>query len=124
MKISIIQEKSFLFSSLLIGIIYELDWKLFDPLLKQLFRSWTSIWANIEEAYWWQSKKDFIAKMFIALKESKETQYRLRLLLDSKHRELQSDKRKLLLVDCIELSKIITKIIQTAKSRISIPSNL
>ena len=47
---------------------------------KQLLRSGTSIGANVEEATAAQSKKDFIAKMSISLKEARETNYWLRLL--------------------------------------------
>lgn len=46
----------------------------------QLFRSWTSVWANISEAQSWVSKKDFINKMNIALKEARETFYWLEIL--------------------------------------------
>jgi len=52
-------------------------------LSKQLLRSGTSIGANVEEAESAQSKRDFLAKMNIALKEAKETRYWLRLLKDS-----------------------------------------
>ena len=48
-------------------------------LSKQLFRSGTSIGANIEEAQAGQSTADFISKMNIALKEARETFYWLRL---------------------------------------------
>lgn len=34
-------------------------------LSKQFLRSWTSIWANIQEANQWSSKKDFLYKMNI-----------------------------------------------------------
>ena len=46
----------------------------------QLLKSGTSIGANVEEATAAQSKKDFISKMAIALKEARETSYWLRLL--------------------------------------------
>ena len=49
-------------------------------LANQLLRSGTSIGANTEEAQAGQSKADFIAKMSIARKESRETLYWLRLL--------------------------------------------
>ena len=39
----------------------------------QIGRSGTSIGANIHEAQYAQSKKDFVAKLEIALKESNET---------------------------------------------------
>ena len=52
-------------------------------LSKQLIRSGTSIGANIEEAIAAQSKKDFLSKMSIALKEARETHYWLRVIRDS-----------------------------------------
>jgi four helix bundle protein len=50
---------------------------------KQLLKSGTSVGANIKEAQDGQSKKDFLHKMNIALKEAKETVYRLTLLSKS-----------------------------------------
>ncbi len=49
----------------------------------QLFRSGTSIGANVEEAMAGQSRKDFVSKMAIASKEARETNYWLRVLRDS-----------------------------------------
>ena len=46
----------------------------------QLARAGTSVGANIHEAQYAQSKKDFIAKLEIALKESNETSYWLKLM--------------------------------------------
>ena len=46
----------------------------------QLARSGTSVGANIHEAQYAQSRKDFISKLEIALKESSETSYWLKLL--------------------------------------------
>ena len=46
----------------------------------QLMRSGTSIGANIREAVYGQSRKDFLSKMSIALKEAGETIYWLELL--------------------------------------------
>lgn len=53
--------------------------KEFD-LFRQILRSGTSIGANVKEAQMAQSRADFCAKMYIALKEANETQYWLRLL--------------------------------------------
>ena len=47
----------------------------------QLGRAGTSIGANIHEAQYAQSRKDFISKLEIALKEANETSYWLKLLL-------------------------------------------
>lgn len=44
-------------------------------LASQLFRSGTSIGANVSEAQGAESKADFIHKMKIAYKESEETKY-------------------------------------------------
>ncbi len=49
-------------------------------LSNQLLRSGTSVGANVEEAHGSHSKPDFIAKMSIANKEARETNYWLRLL--------------------------------------------
>lgn len=50
---------------------------------QQLLRSGTSIGANTEEAQAAQSRRDFVAKMSIALKEARETRYWLNLLRDA-----------------------------------------
>ena len=50
---------------------------------KQVYRSGTSIGANIAESMNAQSKADFIAKLYIALKEATETKYWLELLYES-----------------------------------------
>ena len=50
---------------------------------KQLLRSGTSIGANIHEAQGGQSKADFIAKISIAYKESRESAYWLRIMQES-----------------------------------------
>lgn len=48
--------------------------------LRQLLKSGTSIGANVTESQEAVSKKDFINKLSIALKEAKETDYWLRIL--------------------------------------------
>ena len=49
-------------------------------LMSQIVRSGTSVGANVEEAQAAQSRADFISKMSIALKEARETEFRLRVL--------------------------------------------
>ena len=49
----------------------------------QLLRAGTSIGANIHEARYAQSTKDFISKLEIAQKECYETEYWLELLYDT-----------------------------------------
>jgi four helix bundle protein len=52
-------------------------------LSKQILRAGTSIEANVNEAVSGQSKRDFIHKLSISLKEARETSYWLNLLRDS-----------------------------------------
>jgi len=80
---NIIREKSYAFSLKIISLYRELAEKKEFIVSKQLLRSGTSIGANIEEALAGQSRKDFHAKLTIAFKEAKETNYWLRLLRDS-----------------------------------------
>ncbi len=82
-------------------------------LSKQLLRSGTSIGANICEAEHAQSKKDFIAKMSIALKECFETIYWVQLLSESKY--LTSDQFKLLNPTVTDISRILTAIIKSSR---------
>ncbi len=82
-------------------------------LSKQIVRSGTSIGANVEEALQGQSRKDFIAKLSISLKEAHETHYWLRLIRDSGF--LKIDNLENLIVDADELIRLLTAIIKTSK---------
>ena len=83
---------------------------------KQIVRSGTSIGANINEAYFGQSKADFISKMHIALKETAETEYWLKLLLISDF--ITEDMGRSLLNDCLEIKRILIASINTAKDSV------
>ena len=84
-----------------------------NVLSKQLLRCGTSIGANAHEAHNGQSRKDFLAKMYVAFKETAETEYWLRLL--TKTHYLTSDQGNSMLADCEEIKKILTSIIKTIK---------
>ena len=75
---------------------------------KQLLRSGTSIGANVAEALCGISKKDFLAKMYIAFKECVETQYWLELLSETDF--LSNTEFESLNNDCEELRKILSSI--------------
>ncbi|MFN6571808.1 four helix bundle protein [Dendronalium sp. ChiSLP03b] len=78
---------------------------IYRTLSKQLLRSGTSIGANCREAQSAQSDKDFINKLEIALKEARETQYWLEILIES---ELVDKQRfQLLLQEANEIGKIL-----------------
>ena len=75
MKKSIIKEKSYEFALDIIELYKFLIKQNEYVMSKQLLKSGTSIGANVEEAIAGQSRKDFISKMSISLKEARETNY-------------------------------------------------
>ena len=88
-------------------------------LAKQLIRSGTSIGANIEEADGASSKNDFINKVTIARKESRETWYWLKLICKAELVQNKSNQEELLaLIDeAYELMKVLSAIINKAKEK-------
>jgi four helix bundle protein len=80
----------------------------------QLLRCGTSVGANLEEADAAQSKKDFISKCTIALKEARESHYWLRLLVDCNLVPLR--RLALLITEAGELVAILTAIVKNARS--------
>lgn len=115
---SIITEKSFQFALEIVNLYKELKSKNEFILSKQILRSGTSVGANVEEANAGQSRKDFINKMSIALKEARESHYWLRLLNESKLVTL--DYSKYLLLN-EEIIKILTSIIKTSQENLKNP---
>ena len=80
---------------------------------KQIIRSGTSIGANANEAAYGASPADFIAKMQIALKETAETEYWLRLLILTDY--IDTSQGESMLNDCLEIKRILTASLRTAK---------
>ncbi len=83
MKKNIIKEKSFLFALRVVNLYKYLCEKKEFVLSKQLLRSGTAVGALVREAEHAESKKDFIHKMAIALKEANETEYWIELLKET-----------------------------------------
>ena len=79
----------------------------------QLARSGTSVGANIHEAQYAQSKKDFIAKLEIALKESNGTSYWLKLLYETKR--IDSDTYQYVSKLCGNIRRLLIASCKTAK---------
>lgn len=88
-------------------------------LSNQLFRSGTSIGANVKEAQNAESKADFIHKMKIAVKEAEETEY---WLLLCKHSE-EYPNSDMLLEKLTSITKILNKIIGTTKQQMKASAN-
>ena len=114
MKENLLINKSIAFASRIIKLRqYLIKTKKEMVISKQIVRSGTSIGANINEANYGQSKADFVSKMHIALKETAETEYWLRLLIASEY--ISEDMGKSLLDDCLAIKRILIASINTAK---------
>ena len=85
-------------------------------LSKQVLRSGTAIGAMIREAEYAESKRDFLHKMSVSLKEANETGYWLLLLLkgayltEKEYGEISSD--------CTELVRPLASIVKTTKTNL------
>ena len=86
-------------------------------LISQLLKSGTSIGANVEEALGGQSRKDFIAKISIAYKEARETNYWLRILRDTE--TVSVEKIAGIIDESDQILKILSSILITSKQNIN-----
>ncbi|MGN0178126.1 MAG: four helix bundle protein [Monoglobaceae bacterium] len=115
MKENILIDKSIKFAARIVKLQrYLLEEKKESVISKQLIRSGTSIGANINEANYGNSKADFISKLHIALKETAETEYWIKLLNMSEY--IDDEMSNSLITDCLELKRILISSINTAKS--------
>ena len=111
---NVVEQKSFLFAVRIVKLCQHLrNTKQEYTLSKQLLRSGTSIGANIAEAQQAQSKADFISKLSIALKETTETKYWIRLMSATGH--LSEQEYKSIISDCVELEKMLVASVKTSK---------
>lgn len=118
MKDSVIRNKSKVFALDIIALYKSLCEERREFVLsKQILRSGTSIGANVAEAGNAQTDADFLAKMYIALKEASETQYWLELLFESDY--IDKNQFEKLNGECFELLKLLTSTTKTLKERMS-----
>ena len=117
-KIADIRERAFAFAVRIVKLCKYLE-KHSDvagSLIAQLLNAGTSVGANLEEAQAGQTKPDFIHKNSISLKEARESDFWLRLILATSQFE---DKAKTgieeLINESSEIANIIAKIIINAK---------
>ena len=112
---SILQKKSELFADRIVKLYQYVNKQHETVMSKQIYRSGTSIGANIAESVYAQSEADFINKLNIALKEANETAFWLERLnrsgyIDDKgYRSMQYDNE--------ELIKMLTSSIKTMKRK-------
>lgn len=116
MENNAVKDKSFSFAIRIVKLYkYLKEEKTEFVLSKQLLRSGTSIGANVSEAQRAQSKADFSAKMYIALKEAEESSYWIMLLKEAgfiTEKEFASIDS-----DCEELIKMLAAITKTSSPR-------
>ena len=114
MKENLLIDKSITFAARIVKLNQYLSKNKKEYIIsKQIVRSGTSIGANINEANYGQSKADFVSKMHIALKETAETEYWIKLLQMSEY--IDEKMSASLLEDCLEIKRILVASINTAK---------
>ena len=115
MKENVLIDKSIKFAARIVKLQkYLLAEKKESVISKQIIRSGTSIGANINEANYGNSKADFYSKLHIALKETAETEYWIKLLNMSEY--IDDEMSNSLITDCLELKRLLVSSINTAKS--------
>ena len=110
-----VRDKSFNFALKIVRLYQHLRGNREYVLSKQILRSGTSIGANVEEATAAESRRDFVHKLSIASKEARETNYWLRLLMQSGM--VESSEIVPLLEESTELVKMLTAIVKTTTRR-------
>jgi four helix bundle protein len=116
-KENVIREKSMEFSIRIVNLYKFLCEKKKEFVIsKQVLRSGTSIGANVAESGCSFSKKEFLAKTYIAFKECAETKYWLELLYKTGF--LNEKEYSSLLGDCDELYRILAAITKTSRDTI------
>ena len=109
-----LEERTILFSKQIIDLCKKVPKNIIaNPVVNQLVRAGTSIGANYSEADEASSKKDFINKICIAKKETKETKYWLRILAHTV--EEMTPEAKQLWKEAQELNLIFAAIIRNTK---------
>lgn len=109
-----LEERTYKFAEGIINIVKKLkENSVNSRLINQIVGSASSIGANYCEANEAESKQDFIHKIGIAKKETKETQYWLKLIKIS-NPEI-SNQLKIFQSECQELLLIFSSIIKTSK---------
>ena len=113
-KENLIADKTFSFALKILSLYKELSSNKKEYVLsKQILRSGTSIGANVSEATEAQSKADFVHKLSIALKEARETEYWIRLLIGAEYLSPSTPLKE----DINEIIRILTAIIRTSKGK-------
>ncbi len=117
----IMMDKCMNFSIRVVNLCHFLNEEMHEfNIANQLFRCGTSIGANYAEAQNAISRKDFIAKVYISLKECNESLYWIELL----HRThiITSQQYESIYTDCEELKKNLVTITKTSRENDALTS--
>ncbi len=106
---------SFEFAVAVVNLVDGVTFPKSSYMTDQLARAGTSVGANIHEAQYAQSKKDFVSKLEIALKESSETSYWLKLMYQTNRIDLQTYENTEKL--CGNIRRLLIASCKTAKDR-------
>jgi len=118
MSTSTLRSKSFYFAVRIVRLVQRLQKGHKEYVLSgQLLRCGTSGGAQFREAEYAQSKRDFINKMSIGLKEVNETDYFLRLLQATDY--IDQSEFKSFISECGELKAMSITSIRTAKKNLA-----
>ena len=118
MKENIIRDKCMNFAVRIVNLYRELVKQNKEYVVsKQILRAGTSIGANVVESQHSISKKEFLAKIYIAFKECAETKYWLELLYKTEYISL--DEYSSIMEDCNEIYRILAAITKTTRETIN-----
>ena len=116
MSSNLIASRSFDFAIKVVKLYRVLVYEKKEYILsKQFLRSGTSIGANVREGINGVSKNDFKYKLGISLKEAKETEYWLELMVATEilmKKEVENELR-----ECNEICKILSRITKTCNEK-------
>ena len=116
---NLIVEKSFSFAIRIVNLYKYLAFSMNERVMStQILKSGTSIGANVREAQRSSSRKDFVAKINIALKEAYETEYWIELLYKTEY--LTKQEYDSLFPECREITSILSQIVITTKKNDSL----
>ncbi len=118
-KDSVVYERSKCFAARILRLNSYLKKKGETVVSAQVVRSGTSIGANVAEALYASSRRDFLAKITIAQKECAETLYWLELLDDGGY--FKSEKARSILGECEEILKML---VATTKNFRALPKEV
>ena len=115
-----IRDRSFRFACRIVELCKRLlrDGDVARILAPQLLRCGTSIGANLEEARGGESRRDFLSKCRISLKEARESAYRLRILVATKVGP--ADEAADLTAEASEIAAILGAIVRNTRRNASL----